>query len=75
MKLDLRQALKDRSVANLPLAKPDDIVYIPKQKNLWRSVLSITRDLTTFALPHIIFPERLTNKRNAVPIWRLRPSS
>jgi polysaccharide biosynthesis/export protein len=50
MKLDLRQALKDRTVANLPLAKPDDIVYIPKQKNLWRSVLSITRDLTTFAL-------------------------
>jgi polysaccharide export outer membrane protein len=50
MKLDLRQSLQDRRTTNLPIAKPDDIIYIPKKKNIWRTVMSISRDLTTFAL-------------------------
>jgi polysaccharide biosynthesis/export protein len=50
LKIDLLKSLKERTIANLPVVKPGDIIYIPKKKNYLRTILSISRDLTTIAL-------------------------
>jgi hypothetical protein len=50
MKLDLNKLIKTRDLTNLPIVKQDDIIYIPRKKNYWRTVLSVTRDLSTVAI-------------------------
>jgi polysaccharide biosynthesis/export protein len=50
LKIDLLKSLKERTIANLPVVKPGDIIYIPKKKNYLRTILSVSRDLTTIAL-------------------------
>ncbi len=62
MKLDLRQALRKKAMAGLPIVKPDDIIFVPKKVSYWRLILNATRDASTIALA-VYYISRIQGQR------------
>lgn len=49
VKIDIKHLLKAKSLANLPIIVPGDVIYIPKRIFTWRKFIGVMRDLSTFA--------------------------
>lgn len=56
VKIDIDELMKAATFKNIPIVVPGDVVYIPKKKLNWSSVMGFIRDLTAFAtLYYIIY--------------------
>lgn len=60
VKIDLDQSLHPNNSNSLPLVHPGDVVYVPQKKNVWKGIISVTRDLAIFATLYVL----IRNDRN-----------
>lgn len=49
-KINLNKFFATGEFTQLPVVKSGDMIYVPKKKNYWRSILEITRDVSTISL-------------------------
>jgi polysaccharide export outer membrane protein len=52
--INMDEMLKSDHNVEFPEILPGDVIYVPKGKTFWRSVVSITRDVSTIALPVVM---------------------
>jgi polysaccharide biosynthesis/export protein len=55
MKISLKESFYSKKYKPLPELYPGDIIFIPTKINIWGKILSVARDVTTFATLYIIF--------------------
>lgn len=53
--IDLDEKMKYNQYEEIPAIYPGDVIYVPKKNHLWKSFVTIMRDIASFATLYIIF--------------------
>ena len=54
IRLNIKDLLKTKNFQNIPIVVPGDVVFVSKKKINWTKIITIIRDITTFAMLYFI---------------------